>query len=144
MSTTKIIIDACCRIPHANKPGRSCRGKSACGVLIIDEKGNEHERSQYLGEMTPPQAEFNGLLFALDIGTEYTRGEIEIWMDSELVIKWMNGDYRLKKAHIKPLFDKAKQFEGRYKGVKYFHHGRESKFAKKADKIAQYEFKKHT
>ena len=144
MSVTRIIIDACCKVPDANKPGRACRGKSTCGVLIIDEYGKEHERSCYLGEMTPPQAEFNGLVFALDIGTEYTRREIEIWMDSELVIKWMTGDYRLKKEHIKLLFDKAKQLEKRYKRIKYFHHGRGSQLAKRADRIAEDEFKKHS
>lgn len=143
MPVTKMIIDACCKIPDANKPGRSYRGKSSCGILIIDEKGDEHERSMYLGEMTVPQAEFNGLLYALDIAAEYTRGKIEVWMDSELVIKWMTGDYRLKKEHIKPLFDEAKQLEKRYKEVKYFHHRRDSELAKKVDKIAQIEFKKH-
>lgn len=139
----KIIVDAHCVIPNAHIPSRSGRGKSSCGVLIIDEHGNEHQFSKYLGEMTVPEAEFNGLIFALEEAVAITRYEVEVWMDSELVIKWMRGEYRLKKPHIRPLFDQAKQKASRFKSVEYFHHSRDAELAKRTDAIARGEYKKH-
>lgn len=134
---TKIIVDACCRIPGAHLKGRTGVGKAACGILIINEKGEESEFREYLGEMTPPEAEFRGLIFALDQAVGVTRFNLEVWMDSELVVNWMNGNYRMKKSHIRPLFDEAKKLEARFKNVKYFHHNRDSDLAKRANNIAE-------
>ncbi len=140
---TKIITDACCHISNANIKGRSSKGKAACGALIVDEKGKEYEYSKYLGEMTPPEAEFRGLIFALDQATAITRYDIEVWMDSELVVKWMTNEYRMKKEHIRPLFDEAKCYADRFRNVEYFHHSRESKQAKRADQLAKHEYRKN-
>ena len=142
MGRVKVIVDACCHVPKAHLPGRSGKGKAACGVVILDENGVESEYSKYLGEMTVPEAEFHGLVFALDKASECTRGQIEVWMDSELVVKWMCKEYRLKKDHIKPLYDKAEALSRRFQSVVYYHHSRDTVNAKKADKIAEAEYNK--
>lgn len=142
-SKAKIIVDARCQIQNAHIAGRIGRGKAACGVLIIDERGNEYELSKYLGELTVPEAEFNGLIFALEETSAITRYDVEVWMDSELVIKWMRGEYRLKKPHIRPLFDQAKIKADRFKNVEYFHHDREAPLAKRAHALAKAEYEKH-
>src|SRR3990167_6931880 len=135
MNKTKIIVDACVYIPNAHIHGRAGKGKAACGVLIIDYSDQEHEFSKYLGEMTVPEAEFRGLIFALDQVAAVTRFDIEVWMDSELVINWMTGKYRMKKEHIRPLFDEARKNAQRFNSVEYFHHSRETELGKRADKL---------
>jgi len=140
MNKVKIIVDATCCIPNAHIRGIACRGKSACGVLVIDEKNNEYEFKKYLGEMTVPEAEFRGLIFALDQAVSIVRYDAEIWMDSELVIKWMIGEYRMRKEHIRPLFDEAKKYAQRYKSIEYFHHSNTSTLAKRAHNIAKKAF----
>ncbi len=142
MSKAKIISDACCHKPNAHIKGSSGKGKSACGALIIDEYGNENEFSKYLGEMTPPQAEFHGLIFALDKAAGITRGDVDVYMDSELVINWMNGKYRLKKDHIKPLFDEAKKNANRFNSVEYFQQSRTTTLGIRVDQLAEAEYKK--
>jgi len=137
MDKAKIIVDARVYIPDAHKPGRLRKGKSSCGVLVIDERGNECEFKKYLGEMTVPEAEFRGLIFALDQAVSISRYDVEVRMDSELVIKWMRGEYRMRKEHIRPLFDEAKKYEQRFKGVEYIHHPRTSNLAKKAHKLSK-------
>jgi ribonuclease HI len=141
----RIIVDATCKIPDAHVKGRRSVGKAACGVLIIDRNGEEYESSSYLGEKTVPQAEFEGLIFALDKASEILRRNqhVEVWMDSELVVKWMNKDYRLKKEHIKPLFDKANDLAQRFESIKYFHHSREAELAKRVDKLAHANYEEH-
>lgn len=142
MNKTKIVVDACVHIPNAHILGRSGRGRSACGVLIIDYSRQEHEFSKYLGEMTVPEAEFRGLIFALDQTAGITRFDIEVWMDSELVINWMTGKYRMRKEHIRPLFDEAKKNSQRFNSVGYFYHSRETILGKRADRLAQREYNK--
>ena len=140
MNKAKIIVDVTCYIPNAHMQGRALRGKSACGVLVIDERNNEYEFKKYLGETTVPEAEFKGLIFALDQAVSVVRYDAEIWMDSELVIKWMTGEYRMRKEHIRPLFDEAKKYTQRYKSIEYFHHPKTSNLAKRAHGIAKKAF----
>jgi len=141
MATAKIIVDACVKVPDAHKKGRLGKGKAACGVIIVDEKGEETTFKKYLGEMTVPEAEFRALIFALDQAVSIVRFDIEVRMDSELVINWMNGIYRMRKEHIRPLFDEAKKLTQRYKSVEFNHHSRESVYAKRVDKLADEAFK---
>lgn len=143
MAKMIIATDACCKIPNANIPGRIGKGKAACGVVIIDEQGNETLLKSYLGEMTVPEAEFRALIYALDCASGIGRRDVEVWMDSELVINWMNGVYRMKKEHIRPLFDEAKKNSQRFHSVSFFHHRREAELAKKADILANEAFSEH-
>ncbi|MCJ7740568.1 ribonuclease HI family protein [Candidatus Microgenomates bacterium] len=142
MNKTKVIVDACCHIPNAHILGRIGKGKAACGVLVIDHSGQEYEFSKYLGEMTVPEAEFRGLIFALDQTVGITRYDIEVWMDSELVVNWMTGKYRMRKEHIRPLFDEARKNAQRFNSVEYFHHSRSTLLGKRADRLSEQEYNK--
>jgi ribonuclease HI len=139
----KIACDACCHKPNAHL-GNVGKGKSAGGAVFVDDSGNMvSEHGTYLGEMTPPQAEYSTLIYAMDKAAEICRGDIEVWMDSEFVIRQMNGDYGIRSANMKPLYDHVKQLEGRFTSVKYFHHSRTTTLAKKADQLAEQEYKRH-
>ena len=87
-------------------------GPAAFGVLICDDKGDVFKKySQYLGETTNNEAEYQGLIFALKkaralFGKEKIKKiPIEIKSDSEFLIKQMKGEYKIKTpAIIKGLF----------------------------------------
>lgn len=140
----KIITDACCKIPNANIKGRLNKGKATCAVILLDEDDNIiDQKSKYLGELTVPQAEYNGLIFGLDCASGQCRGQIEVWSDSEFVVRQLIGDYGIKSENMKPLFDEVKNLERRFEKVFYFHHRRETKWAQAADKLANQEYAKH-
>ncbi len=144
-SKIKIVTDACCKVPNAHIPGRRNKGHSACAVLLVGENDEIiSSYSKYLGEVTISQAEYQGLIFALDKAAEICRGEAEVWMDSEFVVRQLNGDYGIKSENMKPLYHQVKTLEQRFlKGVKYFHHPRTARLAKKADQLANAEYRKH-
>src|SRR5579864_279700 len=66
----KIVCDACCRVPENRQsiPQHKARGKAACGYLMLG--GNNEaiieQKAKYLGELTIDQAEYHGVIFALD------------------------------------------------------------------------------
>jgi len=135
-----VVSDASCIVPRAHEPGRAGRGEAACGVVFLAEEKKLDsvigEKGKHLGEMTVPKAEYSGLIFALDCASEYCRGDLEVWLDSQLVIRHLNGTYKLKAKNLKPLFDKVRSMERRYDSVAYFHHARDNEIAKLADEIA--------
>ena len=141
----KIICDACCHVPNANLKGNVGRkGKAAGGILFLDENDTViDEFGAYFGEKTVPQAEYQAVIVALDKASGICRNQIEIWTDSELIVRQMNGDYGIKSGNIKPLFDELKKLEKRFDVVKYFHHGKKSVLGKKADALAEKEYRRH-
>ena len=136
-----VVCDASCLVPDAHMKGRAGHGKAACGVIYLAEEKNLsniiNERGKYLGEMTVPEAEYSSLIFALDCASEFCRQELEVWLDSELVVRHLNRIYKLKALNLKPLFDKVKSLERRYKSVTYYHHSRENEVARRADEVAR-------
>lgn len=83
-------------------------GPAGYGAVIKDETGQVlAELAEYLGEMTNNQAEYWGLVAALEKVKTLIAGspaQVEIKMDSELIVKQMNGEYRIKNEGLKPLF----------------------------------------
>jgi ribonuclease HI len=85
-------------------------GEAGAGIAILDEKGNELVGTgQYLGQCTNNEAEYQALLFGLAKCGEFGRGEIKVHLDSELIVKQIRGEYRVKHPNLKPLFQEAMQ-----------------------------------
>lgn len=81
-------------------------GPSASGVVIKTTKDEKIvEFSKYLGEQTNNFAEYTAVILALDWLIEHDYKEAEFFLDSELVVKQLNGQYKVKHPNLKPLFD---------------------------------------
>lgn len=139
----KIVCDACCHKPNSHL-GNIGKGKSAGGIVFLDDLDQLiSEFGIYLGELTPPQAEYTILIKAMDKASGICREGLEVWIDSEFIVKQLNGDYGIKSENMKPLHDEVKKLERRFKTVDYYHHGRNTVLAKRADNLAEREYKKH-
>lgn len=85
-------------------------GEAGAGIAILDEEGNELVGTgQYLGQCTNNEAEYRALLFGLAKCGEFGRGKIKIHLDSELIVKQIRGEYRVKHPNLKPLFQETMQ-----------------------------------
>ena len=90
---------------NADGGSRCNPGPAAIGILVWDE--NRIEISSYkecIGDKTNNEAEYIALIKALELAMKHTRKRVHIFMDSELVIKQMNGRYRVKADNLRPLF----------------------------------------
>src|SRR4030065_991068 len=73
-------------------------GPAGIGVIIVEPSGRMKRFKRYIGKKTNNQAEYEALLFALKIvENDYCDAqEINIYLDSELVVKQMKGEYKIK------------------------------------------------
>jgi ribonuclease HI len=110
-------------------------GPAGIGAVILDEKGETiHEIAEFIGETTNNVAEYEALLAALDYCVKKKISPIEILADSQLLIKQLAGEYKVKHENIKPLYQKAQGYLARLQVIGYKHVLRE--FNKAADKLA--------
>ncbi len=83
-------------------------GPAGVGVVILDSDGNVlDEGFRFLGERTNNQAEYEALILGLTKVKEIGPSRATIHSDSELLVKQMRGEFRIKNEALKPLFQKA-------------------------------------
>jgi ribonuclease HI len=83
-------------------------GPAAYGVVVRSAQGAVlAELAQYLGIQTNNVAEYSGLLAALDYAVRENHGSLKVLSDSELLVRQMLGEYRVKNPALKELYDRA-------------------------------------
>lgn len=110
-------------------------GPAALGVVAYDEQGTcllEHK--ERLGSQTNNYAEYMAVIRALELAHSKGWQEISIFCDSQLLVRQMLGEYKVKSEQIKPLFLQAKKCAEKLQQVTFQHVRRE--FNKEADKLA--------
>jgi len=107
---------------YADGGSRGNPGPAGIGVVILDAgKKKVKEVFKYIGETTNNNAEYNALICGLEEVRKLGGEEVTINLDSELVVKQLNGEYRVKNAEIKPLFEKAISELKNFKEFKIHH-----------------------
>jgi ribonuclease HI len=115
-------------------------GPSAIGAIIKDEQGRLIAAiSQPIGQATNNQAEYKALIAALERAIRLGLLEIDIRSDSELLVKQIKGEYRVKAILIKPLYQKANELLALLRDYTITCIPREQNSA--ADKLANMAFK---
>jgi ribonuclease HI len=85
-------------------------GPAAYGFVLADVHGREVEaRGEYIGTATNNVAEYRALIAGLQSAVTHGASPLAVVMDSELVIRQMTGQYKVKNAGLKPLHLEAKQ-----------------------------------
>lgn len=91
-------------IIHSDGGSRGNPGPAAAGVVISDAKGKKLlARGFFLGEGTNNFAEYQGLLLALQHAARLNGTELEISCDSELIVKQVKGEYRVKNPSLQKI-----------------------------------------
>jgi ribonuclease HI len=85
-------------------------GPASYGVVIRDPRGEIVARlKKYIGRTTNNVAEYYGLIAALDYAQSNNIRALRVESDSELLVKQMRGQYKVKSADLKPLHERAKK-----------------------------------
>lgn len=125
---------------HTDGGAKGNPGPAAVGV-VIEVDGEEKEYNKKIGETTNNVAEYKGAIFALNklkqlIGKKKAKEtEVLINMDSQLVVKQLKADYKVKEEGLKNLFIDLWNLRQDFKKVEFNHVPREEN--KKADKLVK-------
>lgn len=86
-------------------------GKSACAYAIYNEEALIAKDSKYLGIATNNHAEYNGVIFALEwlLKNSGKFENVSFYLDSELVVKQLNGLYKIKDENLLNLSQRVKE-----------------------------------
>jgi ribonuclease HI len=85
-------------------------GPAAIGVVIRDGDGEVlGEVGETIGEATNNVAEYRALLRGIELAEEHGASELELVGDSELVVRQVEGRYKVKNAGMKALYDEVKR-----------------------------------
>ncbi len=120
---------------YSDGAARGNPGPAGAGVRIEDARGRRvSEAARYLGEATNNVAEYRALILGLELARELGASEVELRADSELVIRQMTGEYRVRNVRLQELHRQAQALEQAFRSVGYVHIRREQNRA--ADRLA--------
>lgn len=101
-------------------------GPAAGGVVVFDEDGKLIAlEGKYFGKLTNNQAEYEALILALEIITKKECRKVVCYLDSELIVKQMNGEYKIKNTQIKRYKKKIDKLTKEIEEIEYKHVFRE-------------------
>jgi len=92
---------------HIDGGSRGNPGPAAAGVVITAGGKVIHQAGIFLGNATNNIAEYSGLVAGLKAAGRLGATEVEVVSDSELLVRQMNGEYRVRNEGIKPLYEQA-------------------------------------
>ncbi len=122
-------------IIYTDGGARGNPGPAGCGAVIFDEHKNIiAEISEFIGKATNNQAEYQAVVFAIKKAREFTAEILDFYLDSELVVKQLNREYKVKNKELALLFVQIYNETLNFKKVSFSHIRRE--FNKEADKLA--------
>jgi ribonuclease HI len=133
--TSDIKKEADLIVVNVDGASRGNPGESGVGVAIFDKDLNLiNEACDYIGVATNNVAEYKALLLGIKLSTKYNAKRILFKADSELMVKQIKGEYRVKNAQLKLLFTEAQSLLKKLPNWKIMHVPREEN--KEADLLA--------
>ena len=89
---------------YADGAARGNPGPAGSGAALVDENGRViAEAMRHLGHATNNVAEYTALIIGLEVARTHEVEDLEIRMDSKLVVEQMNGKWRIRHPNIRPL-----------------------------------------
>ncbi|OGO00868.1 MAG: hypothetical protein A2Y58_01355 [Chloroflexi bacterium RBG_13_51_52] len=106
MNIDKVII-------YTDGAARGNPGPAAIGVILKDEKGSVIATiSRRLAPTTNNQAEYRAIIAGLEKAVELGLKNVSVKSDSELVVKQINGQFKIKNTALRPCYQKVVQLTG--------------------------------
>lgn len=120
---------------YTDGAARGNPGPAGAGALIQDASGNVLACARrFLGEATNNVAEYNALILGLERAGELGADALEIRADSELIVRQMRGEYRIRNEALRALAARAHALAAGFRSVRYVHVRREEN--RRADRLA--------
>lgn len=130
---------------YTDGASRGNPGPSAAAWLVKDSTSDvvRDAGSEYLGRGTNNVAEYKAIIRGLEACIRLSVKRVSVLTDSELCVKQLNGEYRVKDDKLKPLFEKAVQLTRELDDVRFAWVGREDEWISLCDRMVNGELDRH-
>jgi ribonuclease HI len=130
----KLYIDGAC----SGNPG-----PAAAAWLVVDGNKVLLEGSEYLDNSTNNVAEYTAIIRGMEACIDRGYVNIQVFSDSQLCIRQINGEYRVKKKHLKPLHERVLYLKDRFSLIEFIWIEREDEWIARCDEMARSLIKDH-
>ncbi len=121
---------------YSDGGARGNPGDAGLGIVIAKSDGTIlYETKEYIGVKTNNQAEYRALIKGLEMARGYGARKVKSHLDSELVVKQLKGEYKVRNLELKLLFQKVRALEREFDSVTYIHIPREHDKIQIADRL---------
>ncbi len=127
---------------HTDGGARGNPGPAGIGFVLQIDTDNVFAVGEYIGKTTNNQAEYTALIKGLEKAKKEGVKDIRCYLDSELVVKQLNGQYKVRHVDMIPLYEQVQKLRSAFDHITFSHILR-SKNAK-ADKLVNEAIDKHT
>ncbi len=122
---------------YSDGASRGNPGPAAIALRIYDERGGVVKTvSKFLGRRTNNEAEYEALITALELAHDFTKGAVHCFLDSELVVKQLNGEYQVRNSRLESLWLRIRELQRHFQEVTFAHVSRTDENVKDVDKLA--------
>ncbi len=120
---------------YTDGASRGNPGLAGAGFLVLDESSKLLDEGKvFLGERTNNEAEYEALIAGLELARRLGCREVEVRADSQLMVRQLTGQYRVKNRRLIPLVLRVKKLAAEFDRVEYYHVPRAENA--RADKLA--------
>ena len=118
---------------HTDGGARGNPGHAGIGFALQIGDEPAVEVGRYIGKTTNNQAEYQALIAGLQEAKERDVQELRCFLDSELIVKQLKGQYRVKNVDLKPLYAEVQALQAHFGAISFTHVRREKN--KVADRL---------
>ncbi len=119
---------------YTDGASRNNPGEAGAGIFILQDGKPIAKIARYLGTTTNNIAEYTAAIIGLEEAVKRGATNVKLFADSELLVKQLNGQYRVKNEGLKPLYQKVKELIAKIGSVEVQYIPRERN--KEADALA--------
>ena len=130
-------------VVYSDGGSRGNPGKSAYAIVVTEDGEIVHEHAEFLGIHTNNYAEYRGLISGISKVIELGGQKAEFVMDSQLVIRQMRGEYKVKSPDMKALYDDAQALASLIPEVNFRNVRRSQELIPRADALLNAEMDRH-
>ena len=121
---------------YTDGASRGNPGDAAWAYVILDQDEEVISRqSGYIGHSTNNQAEYFAVIRALQRAKDLTRGKINLYSDSQLLVNQVTGSWKVKDDELGRLYGRVRSLIGEFPRVNFTHLPRENSYISNADEL---------
>lgn len=105
----------------ADGGSRGNPGPAASGAVIFAGDSEFARVGKFIGNDTNNVAEYTAIIIGLKLALEKGISDIKVYLDSQLAVRQLNGEYKIKAEHIKPLASEVMNMARKFNSIEFHH-----------------------